>query len=212
MPVSRPSTVRSVPSRSIQPTGLMAPRRAVRRLAVRRLAVRRLAVAAALVATVAVPPSPVTAGASCYPPPVEAPVVVRYRAPACRYCAGQRGIEFGTREGEGVRAVAAGVVSFVGPVAGTRYVVVAQVDGLRATYGGLDRILVRAGAEVRAGQRLATAAGQVYFGLRRGDEYVDPTPRLGRWRRPARLVPTDGSARPPAPPARLECPDPARGR
>ena len=46
----------------------------------------------------------------------------------------------------------------------------------------------------------------------RGDEYIDPTPLLGRWRRPVRLVPTDGSTRPPAPPARLECPDQARGR
>jgi murein DD-endopeptidase MepM/ murein hydrolase activator NlpD len=143
---------------------------------------------------------------------VEAQVAVAYREPACRYCAGHRGIDFDSRAGDSVRAVAAGEVTFAGSVAGTRYVVVAQADGLRATYGGLDRLLVAEGAVVRQRQRLATAAGLVYFGFRRGDDSVDPTLLLGRWRRPARLVPTDGSARPPAPPARLECPEQARGR
>lgn len=200
----RPSAVRSLPRVSIRSTGVAVSRRVVRHLAA--------AIAGSLVVTVAVPTSPVVGGPSCYPPPVEAPVVDGYRAPACRYCAGHRGIDFGARRGDSVRAVAAGVVAFAGTVAGTRYVVVAQVDGLRATYGGLDRVLVSTGVEVRVGRRLATAAGQVYFGLRQGDEYLDPTPRLGRWRRPARLVPTDGSARPPAPSARLECPDPARDR
>jgi murein DD-endopeptidase MepM/ murein hydrolase activator NlpD len=171
-----------------------------------------VAFVAAVVAVVAgVSPAAVAAG-TCYPPPVEAPVAVAYREPACRYCAGHRGIDFDSRAGDSVRAVAEGEVTFAGSVAGTRYVVVAHADGLRATYGGLDRVLVAEGGVVRQGQRLATAGGLLYFGFRRGDEYVDPTPLLGRWRRQVRLVPTDGSARRPAPPARLECPEQTRGR
>jgi murein DD-endopeptidase MepM/ murein hydrolase activator NlpD len=170
-----------------------------------------VAALAALVVVAGVSPAAGAAG-TCYPPPVEAPVAVAYREPACRYCAGHRGIDFDSRAGDSVRAVAAGEVTFAGSVAGTRYVVVAHADGLRATYGGLDRVLVAEGGVVRQGQRLATAGGLLYFGFRRGDEYVDPTPLLGRWRRAARLVPTDGSARRPAPPARLECPEQARGR
>jgi murein DD-endopeptidase MepM/ murein hydrolase activator NlpD len=174
--------------------------------------VAAVAFVAAVVAVVAgVSPAAVAAG-TCYPPPVEAPVAVAYREPACRYCAGHRGIDFDSRAGDSVRAVAAGEVTFAGSVAGTRYVVVAHADGLRATYGGLDRVLVAEGGVVRQGQRLATAGGLLYFGLRRGDEYVDPTPLLGRWRRQVRLVPTDGSARRPAPPARLECPEQTRDR
>jgi hypothetical protein len=142
----------------------------------------------------------------CYPPPVDAPVAVPYRAPACRYCAGHRGIDFATAPGAAVRALAEGVVSFAGSVAGTSYVVVDQRDGRRATYGRVERVAVRVGDPVRAGDRMGSAAGQVYIGLRVGDDYIDPTPLIGRLRRAARLVPLDGSGRPPAPAARLECP------
>ena len=142
----------------------------------------------------------------CYPPPVDAKVAVPYRAPVCRYCAGHRGIDYATAPGAPVRALAEGVVSFAGDVAGTSYVVVDQSDGRRATYGRIDRLAVRPGDPVRAGDRVGVAAGQVYVGLRVGDEYVDPTPLIGRWRRAPRLVPLDGSGGPPARPARLECP------
>ncbi len=201
---------------SIQFPGPEATRSSHRRPArclPRRLArvCRAVALTVVVAGATGVPPI-AGAGGACYPPPVEAQVAVAYREPACRYCAGHRGIDFDSRPGDSVRAVAAGEVTFAGSVAGTRYVVVAQADGLRATYGGLDRVLVPEGGVVRQRQRLATAGGAVYFGLRRGDEYIDPTPLLGRWRRPVRLVPTDGSTRPPAPPARLECPDQARGR
>src|SRR5262245_2865597 len=70
------------------------------------------------------PPSP------CLNAPVRAPVIDPFRTPGCRWCAGNRGIEYGTTPGTLVRASAAGTVTFAGVVAGTRYVVVLHPSGL----------------------------------------------------------------------------------
>lgn len=170
--------------------------------------VRRAVGAALAAAALGAAPVPVVlASPSCLVPPVEAPVAEPYRHPACRYCPGHRGIDFDTGAGVVVRAAAAGTVDFAGEVAGTVWVVVRHADGRRASYGRLDAVRVRAGSTVTVGERIARTAGRLYFGLRDGDEPVDPTPLLGRWQRRPRLVPRDGSSRPPAPVARLVCPN-----
>jgi murein DD-endopeptidase MepM/ murein hydrolase activator NlpD len=143
---------------------------------------------------------------SCWLPPVDAPVVDPFRAPACDRCAGNRGLEYDTRAGQTVVAVAAGEVSFAGVVAGTRYVVVRHADGRRTTYGKLAASSLREGDTVRAGQRIGTTGDEFFFGLRDGERYLDPSPYLARRVRPARLVPTDGTPAPAAPPGRLTCP------
>lgn len=143
--------------------------------------------------------------APCLSPPVEAPVVDPFRPPACEWCPGNRGIAYGARPGQPVRAMAAGQVTFSGLVAGTRYVVVQHADGLRATYGGLAATPLAVGDAVGTGALVGTAAGEVHVGLRRGETYVDPTPLLGRLVPRPRLVPTDGTAARAAPPARLDC-------
>jgi murein DD-endopeptidase MepM/ murein hydrolase activator NlpD len=142
--------------------------------------------------------------AACWTPPVDAPVLDPFRPPACPWCAGNRGLEYGTIVGQPVRAVERGVVSFAGSVAGVRYVVVTHGDGLRATYGRLASVAVRRNSVVDAGARLGASGTGFYFGLRDGEVPVDPAPRFGRWVRRARLVPLDGSpAQPTA--ARLAC-------
>ena len=143
---------------------------------------------------------------SCWPPPVTAPVTDPFREPECRWCPGNRGIEYGTDDGVTIRAIASGTVSFAGSVAGTRYVVVTLADGRRLTYGNLRDLTVRDGDVVVRGARLGTTAGRLHLGLRDGERYVDPAPLLGVVRGIVRLVPTDGSAAPPAPPPRLVCP------
>jgi murein DD-endopeptidase MepM/ murein hydrolase activator NlpD len=152
----------------------------------------------------------------CWAPPVDAPVTEAYRAPACVYCPGNRGIEYGPRTGQGVLAVAAGTVSFAGSVAGTRYVVVDHHDGLRATYGRLATVAVRAGQQVEPGALLGTTTDRFYFGLRRGtgadEQPVDPTPMLGVRRYPVRLVPVDGTPAPPPGPGRMACRNGGGGR
>jgi murein DD-endopeptidase MepM/ murein hydrolase activator NlpD len=109
--------------------------------------------------------------------------------------------------GQPVTAVAAGIVTFSGVVAGTRYVVVLQTDGRRATYGRLSSATVTVGAAVAAATVVGTTSGGLFFGFREGETYVDPAPMLGRWRFRPRLVPTDGAAPRPAPPGHLRCVD-----
>lgn len=143
--------------------------------------------------------------APCWEPPVDAAVSDPYRRPPCKWCPGNRGIEFDTGPGEPVHAVAAGTVTFAGPVAGTWFVVVLHGDGLRTTYGNVTDLTVSAGSSVVGGMRIATTAGRLHFGVRDGDEYLDPTPFLGEWVGRPRLIPVDGSPPRPAPPPRLSC-------
>lgn len=144
--------------------------------------------------------------AACYLPPVAAQVAVPYVQPACSYCPGHRGVEYALAPGTDVRAVAPGVVTFSGTVAGTRYVVVLQADGLRATYGMLQSSLVSRGDVVASGQVAGRSGPRLYFGLRNSaDDPLDPTPLLGVLVGRARLVPRDGSAARRALPPRLTC-------
>jgi murein DD-endopeptidase MepM/ murein hydrolase activator NlpD len=142
---------------------------------------------------------------ACLLPPVDAPVVRPFQAPACQWCPGHRGIEYATAAGEPVRAAAAGVVTFVGRVAGVRYVVVRHIDGLRATYGGLATPAAAnptpvgpwQGRAVQQGAVLGVTVGHLHFGLRDGDQYLDPAPLLAVRRDRPRLVPGDGNGRRP---------------
>jgi len=142
----------------------------------------------------------------CLLPPADAAIVDPFREPACEWCPGNRGLTYRLRAGSAVRAAAAGTVSFSGVVAGTRYVVVAHVDGLRATYGGLASSPLAAGDAVAAGAVIGRSGTELHFGLRDGERYVDPEPLLGEIAHRARLLPTDGTPARPAPPPRLRCP------
>ncbi len=107
-------------------------------------------------------------------PPVEAPIADPFRPPQTRYGAGNRGIEYAVVGGEPIVAVAAGRVTFVGAVGGSRFVVLTHADGLRSTYAFISEILVVKGQRVERGQLLATAAVGFHLTARLGDEYVDP--------------------------------------
>jgi murein DD-endopeptidase MepM/ murein hydrolase activator NlpD len=155
--------------------------------------------------TVLVAAAPAGAAAPCWPPPVDSPVTDPFRAPDCRWCAGNRGIEYGTVAGAPVRAVATGRVSFAGTVAGVTYLVVRDAAGRRVTYGTLTGLRHRRGDLVVAGTVVGRAAGPFHLGLRVDDRYVDPAPFIGRLAGRPRLVPTSGAPAAPAPPPRLRC-------
>jgi murein DD-endopeptidase MepM/ murein hydrolase activator NlpD len=163
-----------------------------------------VAVTIALIASVA---SPAGAGvAVCLLPPVEAPIARPFSAPACRWCAGHRGITYAVGVGTPVRAAAAGTVTFSGIVVGVRYVVVRHADGLLATYGGLSSSPLHIGDRVASGTIVGRSGGELYFGLRTGpDTYIDPQPLLGELVVPPYLVPTDGTLRRPPPEPVLRC-------
>jgi murein DD-endopeptidase MepM/ murein hydrolase activator NlpD len=148
----------------------------------------------------------------CYVPPVGVPVSDPFRAPACVYCPGNRGLEYRPVPGTAVRAAADGQVRFSGVVAGVRWLVVEQGDGRVASYGYLSSVSVGTGSAVRAGEVVATTTGRFYFGLRQGLVYIDPQPLIGVWRYRPRLIPIDGSRPRPPPSPSIRCASAGRGR
>jgi murein DD-endopeptidase MepM/ murein hydrolase activator NlpD len=149
---------------------------------------------------------PTSAMASpCWQPPVSGTVAVPFRTPPCWYCAGHRGIEYGVTPTAAVSAVAAGTVTYSGTITGVMYVVVQHANGWKITYGKLLSSNLRRGDRVVARSRIGQATGRMYFGLRIGGEYRDPTPYLGNAVGRHRLVPVDGSPRRPAPTAVWRC-------
>jgi murein DD-endopeptidase MepM/ murein hydrolase activator NlpD len=150
--------------------------------------------------------------APCWQPPVDGVVVDPFRAPACTWCAGNRGIEFSVGRNSRVSAAGTGTVAFVGSVAGTRYVVVELPGGWRHTYGRLASTRVVAGDVVIAGALIARTTTEFFFGLRVGDAYTDPAPYIGELVGRARLIPVDGSAARAAAPPHARCRVSAAGR
>ena len=82
-------------------------------------------------------------------------------------------------------AAAAGTVAFAGQVGGSLFISIDHPGGLRTTYSFLSAVLVRKGQAVAQGQLIAKsgpgAVGEqpnLHFGLRSGDDYLDPEPYL----------------------------------
>jgi murein DD-endopeptidase MepM/ murein hydrolase activator NlpD len=149
--------------------------------------------------------APVGATGPCWPPPVAGTVVDPFRAPVCTWCPGNRGIEYAVGAGTAVRAVAAGIVTFSGEIAGERYVVVELVSGWKITYGRIASTALRSGDAVVAGSVVARTSDRFLLGLRIDGEYADPAPYLGTEVGRRRLIPIDGRPPRPAPSPRLRC-------
>ena len=168
----------------------------------RLLLVAGLAVLAAVVDPTTARPAQ---AAPCWFPPVVGSVADPYRQPPCPWCAGNRGIDYVVGDDVVVRAAAGGRVVFVGTVVDVRYVVIQIAGGWRHTYGQLTSTPRDLGDVVLANDVVGRASGTVFFGLRIGDDYADPAPFIGKLRTRARLIPVDGTAARPAPPARPRC-------
>jgi hypothetical protein len=144
-----------------------------------------LVLARAVAGTVA--PAAAATTAVSYQPPVDAPIIDHFRPPPHPWAAGNRGIDYATAAGDRVHAAASGRVVFAGPVGGTRHVTLLHADGLRTSYSFLSSTLVVLDHEVAAGDPIGVASGPLHFGVRLGDDYLDPellfaghvpTPRL----------------------------------
>jgi murein DD-endopeptidase MepM/ murein hydrolase activator NlpD len=146
-----------------------------------------------------------SASSPCLLPPVQAVVSDPFRTPECPYCAGNRGLEYAPADATPVVAGAAGSVTFAGSVAGVKYVVVELAGGYRLTYGRLATIAVARGQAVVAGQVVATTTRRLFFGVRLGEDYLDPSAFLATALLRPHLVPLDGGRRRPGPPVRLSC-------
>ncbi|MFH8445797.1 murein hydrolase activator EnvC family protein [Streptomyces sp. NPDC018026] len=134
------------------------------------------------------------------------PAVLRgWDPPANPYGPGHRGVDLSASTGAPVRAVAAGRVSFAGPVGG-RGVVSVELTGtgeppLRTTFAPVETA-VRKGDEVAAGELLGTVqptgshcTACLHWGLLRGEVYLNPLSLLPPWlldAGPSRLLPVAG--------------------
>jgi murein DD-endopeptidase MepM/ murein hydrolase activator NlpD len=111
------------------------------------------------------------------------PVVRPFQAPESPYGPGHRGIDLGGDVGEPVLAAADGVVVFAGLMVNRGVVSVDHAGGLRTTYEPV-RSAVKAGQRVTAGAVLGHlqadhvgctgAPACLHWGVRRGQEYLDP--------------------------------------
>ena len=106
--------------------------------------------------------------------PVNLPVIDQFRAPSCKWCTGNRGIEYRTEPGSIVTAAVGGIASFVGNVAGTNYVVVKTINNLLVTHGRLQSVSVKSGAVIAVGQAIGVAGESLYIGVRVNGQYTDP--------------------------------------
>jgi murein DD-endopeptidase MepM/ murein hydrolase activator NlpD len=165
----------------------------------------RSATVTTIVLMASIIPSSAAVAAPCWRPPVTGIVTDPFRAPACPFCAGNRGLEYTVGANAQVRAVAAGFVTWAGSIAGTSYVVVRHANGWRTTYGQLSASWLRTGDNIAPRSLIGTASASFYFGLRVGEEYRDPAPHLARRIGRPRLIPVDGSAARQPPRPRWRC-------
>lgn len=131
-------------------------------------------------------------------PPVAGQVVGSFDPPEVRWGSGHRGVDLAAPSGTAVVAPAAGLVSFVGVVAG-RPVVVVDHGETRSTFEPVEGI-VPVGTRVAAGEAVGVlvaghacaATSCLHWGLLRGQEYLDPLGMLSGTK--VRLLPDDASA------------------
>lgn len=119
--------------------------------------------------------SPVT-----FSPPVDAPIAASFIPPESDYGSGHRGVDYRVPVGTQVRAVAPGIVSFAGSVAGVLAVTIDHGSGIESTYTGLSRVDVSEGERVDGGRYVGASGGVhgapgLHLGAKVNGEYVDPS-------------------------------------
>ncbi|WP_024796718.1 M23 family metallopeptidase [Tomitella biformata] len=163
------------------------------------------AVAAALPLSAAPGGVPATRGDYVWPLAPRPAVARPFEPPPFKYGRGHRGVDLAGVPGQTVLAAGPGVVAFAGQVAGRPVVSIDHSDGLRTTYepvaSGLPAgEIVVAGAPIGALEAGHLGCGQaacLHWGLRRGEDYLNPLTLVGAVA--IRLKPVDAPDR--APPA-----------
>ncbi|MGT2463966.1 M23 family metallopeptidase [Sinomonas atrocyanea] len=170
-----------------------------------------LAVALALVGALLAPPVPAAARALPGGPATESgwtwplepqPAVAHpFDPPARPWLSGHRGVDLAGAPGAAVRAPQAGTVSFSGWVVDRPVVTIDHGGGLRSSFEPVQA-MVPVGSAVAQGEEFGVVSvpgrahcadgACLHWGVRRGEDYVDPLAFLGD-HRPSVLLPWDGT-------------------
>lgn len=112
-------------------------------------------------------------------------VVRAFIAPAHEYGPGHRGIDVEAPAGADVSAPASGIVAFSGMVAGRGILTIDHGDGLVSTFEPVQSVL-SPGTPVGKGEHIGAVTsgghaplGQLHFGVRLNDSYINPMLLLG---------------------------------
>lgn len=141
-----------------------------------------LMVVAASAGTAGPPDTSPPAGTYRLPVAGAADVVRAFEPPPVRWAAGHRGVDLRASLGADVVTPVSGVVTFAGPVGGRPVVTVTDLEGRRSSLEPLVAA-VEVGQLVPAGALLGTLAVEgshcapgacLHWGVRVGDDYVDP--------------------------------------
>jgi murein DD-endopeptidase MepM/ murein hydrolase activator NlpD len=115
--------------------------------------------------------------------PLVGDVIHEFERPATAWAAGHRGIDIQALPGSEVRAPVAGLVTFVGPVAGRGVIVLRTLDDDDLTLEPIEPAVIL-GDVVNAGDIVGFLRGghlgrnALHLGIRVKGEYVDPLPFL----------------------------------
>lgn len=129
------------------------------------------------------PPAPAPVGGFSWPLAPPHPVLRPFEAPSAPWGPGHRGVDLGGQPGDAVLAVADGTVVFAGFLVDRPVISVDHPAGLRSTYEPVDPA-VAPGQTVHRGDPLGHllpghpectgAPACLHWGIRRGDDYLDP--------------------------------------
>ncbi len=129
--------------------------------------------------------------------PVDGQVVRGFDQPEFDWLPGHRGLDYGVAVGTAVRAAAAGEVTFAGTVAGRPVITITHGD-VRTTHEPVTPA-VAVGQRVQLGQVIGwvvaghagcPVAACLHWGLKQGDEYLDPLLMLRGRPGDVRLLPS----------------------
>ena len=127
-------------------------------------------------------PSRAAGAALVYALPVDDVVVRRFERPAHRWSPGHRGVDIDAAVGTPVLAPGDGVVTFGDVVVDRGVLTIRHPDGLRSSLEPLEE-MPAVGTEVRAGDVVGAVADDgthcapddcLHWGVRRGEDYLDP--------------------------------------
>ncbi len=127
----------------------------------------------------ALSPASASAAGVVLRPPTDTEIVSRFSLPEGQFGPGNRGLDYNTSQGDPLVASAKGIVIFAGAVAGSLHITVDHGGGLLTSYSYVDRILVRKGEIVDAGDPIALSGIGFHFGMRLDGRYVDPETMFG---------------------------------